>query len=82
MSDRCRLSRDPGEPVRDSEFSWGPGLVPPGYEYAPPGTGGMYRGKCPPVELTRSPDLSVRVRIAQAEAGDPPLGYPGKQVAR
>ena len=36
-----------------SEFSWGPGLTPPGKENAPPSDGGMYRGKCPPVEFTR-----------------------------
>lgn len=33
----------PGE----SEFSWGPGLVPPGKELAPPSAGGRYRALCP-----------------------------------
>jgi hypothetical protein len=71
--------RTPDEP---SEFSWGPGLVPPSKETAPPSRGGMYRGKCPPVELTRSPDLSVRARPAKPQPGDPPPGYPGEQIAR
>ena len=48
-----------GRPSGPSEFSWGAGLVPPGKETAPPSQGGMYRGTCPPMELTRSPDLSV-----------------------
>jgi hypothetical protein len=81
MSDRWRLSRDPGEPARDSEFSWGPGLVPPGYEYAPPSMGGMYRGTSQPVERTYSPDLSVRT-VPVRRPDDPPRGYPGEQVAR
>lgn len=63
-----------------SEFSWGPGLVPPGKETAPPSQGGMYRGTCPPVELTRSPDLSVQARQARRKRGDPPRGYPGERV--
>ncbi len=63
-----------------SEFSWGPGLVPRGKEYAPPSHGGMYRGVCPPVELTCSPDLSVRVRDTKPMRGDPPRGYPGVRV--
>jgi hypothetical protein len=50
-----RKARDPeaGNPG-PSEFSWGPGLVPPGKENAPPSRGGMYRGQCPPVELTNA----------------------------
>lgn len=63
-----------------SDFSWGPGLVPRGYEYYPPSMGGMYRGKCPPVELTKSPDLSVRARLSKPKPGDPPQGYPGVRV--
>ena len=31
-----------------SEFSWGPGNVPPGCEYLPPSEGGAYSGKTPP----------------------------------
>ena len=30
-----------------SEFSWGPGLNPPGKESAPPKEGGLYRGTTP-----------------------------------
>jgi hypothetical protein len=77
---RIRNSRDPEEPAARSEFSWGPGLVPREYKYAPPSMGGMYRGKCPPVELTRSPDLSVRATQARRRPGDPPQGYPGERV--
>lgn len=29
------------------EYSWGPGLTPPGLEDAPPSQGGQYRGKSP-----------------------------------
>jgi hypothetical protein len=71
-----------GRPDGPSEFSWGPGLVPPGREGEPASNGGMYRGKCPPVELTCSPDLSVRARQARREPDDPPRGYPGEPVAR
>jgi hypothetical protein len=84
MSDRCRNSRDPFESAGSSEFSWGPGLVPHGYEYAPPSQGGMYRGTCPPVELTPSHDLSVRVTQATGHHGrrpdGSPNGYPGERV--
>lgn len=65
-----------------SEFSWGPGLVPPGKENAPPSHGGIYRGVCPPVELTPNPDLSVRAKRAKPHPGDPPQGYAGERVAR
>jgi hypothetical protein len=78
MTNICR-SRDPEEPAKGTEFSWGPGLVPPGYEYAPPSMGGMYRGKCPPAERTYSPDLSVRV-IPVPRPGCSPNGYPGEHV--
>ncbi len=30
-----------------TEFSYGPGLVPPGKKHAPPNEGGMYRGRSP-----------------------------------
>ena len=33
-----------------SEYSWGPNLVPPGKEHAPPAQGGMYKGQTPPCE--------------------------------
>jgi hypothetical protein len=76
-----RKARDPeaGSPG-ESEFSWGPGLVPPGKETAPPSQGGVYRGKCPPVELTPSADLSVQARETRWKRGDPPRGYPGERV--
>ena len=56
-------ARDPfaGNPG-PSETSWGRGLVAPGKESAPPSDGGVYRGTCPRVELTRSLDLTVRAR--------------------
>jgi hypothetical protein len=69
-----------GRPDDSSEFSWGPGPVAPGKEDAPPSQGGIYRGKCPPVELTSSPDLSVRVRETRWKRGDPPRGFPGARV--
>jgi hypothetical protein len=75
---RDPLARNPGP----SEFSWGPGLVPPGKETAPPSEGGMYRGVCPSVELAYSDDLSVRVTQARRKRDDPPQGYPGEIVAR
>lgn len=63
MAERCRNSRDPEMDYRDvNEFGFGPGLVPPGKEDAPPSEGGVYRAMCPPVELTPSADLSVRAR--------------------
>jgi len=69
-------ARNPGP----SELSWGPGLVPPGKETAPPSQGGMYRGKCPPVEPTPSADLSVQARETRWKRGDLPRGYPGERV--
>lgn len=52
-------------------LSWGPGLVPPGKEHAPPRDGGMYIG--------RSPDMTEPRR--KHRRGDPPPGYPGDMVA-
>jgi hypothetical protein len=69
-----------GRPNGPSEFSWGPGLVPPGKENAPPSDGGVYRGTCPPVELTPSPHLSVRARQSLPKRDDPPRGYPGERA--
>lgn len=65
-----------------SEFSWGPGPVLPGKEHAPPSQGGVYRAKCPPVELTHSTDLSVQARQTLWMRGDSPRGYPGERIAR
>jgi len=80
MSERCRNSRDPDKDYRHhSEFSWGPGLAPPGYEYAPPSMGGMYRGTSQPVERTYSPDLSVRTVPVRRPDGSP-NGYPGDRI--
>lgn len=64
-----------------SEFGWGSGPLPPGKGNAPPSRGGVYRAKCPPVELTRSADLSVRARETKPRKGDPLRGYPGERVA-
>lgn len=41
--ENARGSADTGA----SEFSWGPGPVPPGCEYATPADGGAYRPKAP-----------------------------------
>ncbi len=62
----------------DSEFSWGPGLVPPGYENAPHSEGGMYRPKCPPVDLP-SPN-SLRPRQVRRKRTDPPASSAGTQI--
>ena len=69
-----------GHPDGPSELSWGSGLVPPGKETAPPSEGGMYRAMCPPVELTLSDDLGVRVRETRWKRGDPPRGYTGERI--
>jgi hypothetical protein len=75
MYDRQRNSRDPERDYRDkSEFGFGPGPVPRGKEDAPIREGGVYRSKCPPVELTRSDDLSVRVRKPDGDAATPVSG--------
>jgi hypothetical protein len=69
-----------GRPDAPSELSWGPGPVATGLEHAPPSQGGVYRAKCPPVELTPSDDLSARVRETRWRRGDPPRGYPGERI--
>lgn len=63
---------DGAENTDATEFSWGPGLVPPGCERKPPSEGGMYRG--------RSPDMTEPRR--RYRRGDPPPGYPGNLVAQ
>lgn len=81
MFERSRNSRDPEKDYRDkSEFGFGAGPVVPGKEFAPPSDGGVYRAKCPPVELTASEDFSVRVRQTRWRRGDPPRGYSGERV--
>lgn len=52
MPDKYRFH---GDPPKESEFSWGRGLTPPGLGGAPPNQGGRYQGKSPdatePAEL-------------------------------
>jgi hypothetical protein len=60
-----------GEHTGATEFSWGPGLVPPGKECAPPSEGGMYIG--------RSPDMTEPRR--KPRRSDPPRGYAGDVIA-
>lgn len=55
-----------------TEFSWGPGPVPPGAEHAPPRDGGKYNG--------RSPDMTEPRR--KPRRSDPPRGYPGEVIAQ
>jgi hypothetical protein len=69
-----------GRPTGATEFGWGPGPVRPGKRTAPPSEGGVYRAMCPPVELTKSDDLSVRARQKRWKRGDPPRGYPGERI--
>ncbi|ULN33555.1 hypothetical protein [Mycolicibacterium smegmatis] len=57
----------------DSEFSWGPGPVPPGAERKPPSEGGQYVG--------RSPDM-VNPPKGKYRRSGAPFGYAGEQVAR
>ena len=83
MFERYRLSRDPEKDYRDaSEFGFDAGPVPRDKENAPPSEGGVYRAKCPPLEITPSADLSVRARETRWKRGDPPRGYPGVRVSR
>jgi len=69
MPQLARPKQDYREP---SEFGFGPGPVPRGKEAAPISEGGVYRAMCPPVELTRSHDLSVRAQETRWTPGDPP----------
>ena len=41
-----------GRTSGESEYSWGPGLTPPGFEDAPASQGGRYRGMAPPVDMS------------------------------
>lgn len=56
-----------------TEFSWGPGPVPPGCERKPPSEGGQYVG--------RSPDMVDPLKGRYRRSGAP-RGYPGEQIAR
>lgn len=49
--DRLQQNAETFVPGADAgEFSWGPGLTPPGLEDAPPHEGGRYRGTTPPMQ--------------------------------
>ncbi|VBA46711.1 hypothetical protein [Mycobacterium pseudokansasii] len=54
-----------------TEFSWGPGPVPPGAEYATPEDGGAYRPKAPDMV-----DPPRRTRRSEAR------GNPGDVIAQ
>jgi len=41
-----------GRTAGGSEFSWGEGLTPPGFEGAQPSQGRVYRGMAPPVDMS------------------------------
>lgn len=58
------------EDTGPSELSWGPGQVPPGYEYAAPADGGAYVG--------RSPSMAEPPRRARRSEA---RGYPGDVIA-
>jgi hypothetical protein len=55
-----------------TEFSWGPGPVPPGAELKPPSEGGAYVG--------RSPNMTESERRYRRSGA--PHGYAGDQIAR
>jgi len=51
-----------------SEFSWGPGLAPPGLENASPSQGGRYRGMAPPADMSPAvAESAARLQRRQAE---------------
>jgi hypothetical protein len=52
------------------EYSWGPGLVPPGCEDLPPSEGGMYSGKTPRSESDGG--LNALAEAAARRRGDIP----------
>jgi hypothetical protein len=58
--------------TKETELSWGAGLVPPGAEYAPPSMGGMYVG--------RSPSMVDPPRRGYRHTGAP-VGYAGDQIS-
>lgn len=71
--------RDPSEPAGDSEFSWGPGLVPRRYNGLSPSENGIYMPRCPRVDPPVSgigPPRQVRRPPGEAR------GFPGEVVAR
>ena len=60
-----------GAPDTPSEFSWGPGQVPAGYERLGPSEGGAYRG--------RSPRYDAQGRMPRVQKGRA-YGVPGERV--
>lgn len=64
--------RDGCERTGASEFSWGPGPVPPGKETALPSEGGQYVG--------RSPDVVDPPKGRHRRSGAP-RGYPGDIIS-
>lgn len=63
-----------GDPAGASEFSWGPGLVPPGREGTPPSQGGRYSGKSPEIDeppglAALAAELAHRATYAQPKDG-------------
>ena len=60
-----------------SEFSWGPGPVPPGREFAPPSEGGAYVGRSP--DMTDPPLKGGKSRRYRRSGA--PHDNPGDQIA-
>ncbi len=57
-----------GRTAGESEFSFGPGLTPPGLEDAPPSLGGRYHGMAPPVDMSLAVAAeAARLQRRQAE---------------
>lgn len=69
--DRTHPHARGAEDTGATEFSWGPGPVPPGCEYATPADGGAYRPKAPSMV-----DPPRRARRSEAR------GNPGDIIAR
>jgi hypothetical protein len=69
-----------GRPNGPSEFSWGPGLVPPGKETEPPSEGGIYRGcarrsNSPPAETSASEQGKSDASQATRRVATPATGF-------
>lgn len=69
--DRAHPHARGAEDTGASEFSWGPGPVPPGAEYATPAEGGAYRPK--------APSMANRPRRARRSEA---RGNPGDVIAQ
>ena len=72
------LARDKVGTDQTTEFGYGPGLVAPHLNGAPPSEGGIYMPKCPRVELRGNSLTPRQKRPPRGEA----KGYPGDPVAR